>query len=333
MSQTRRWCGRAFTLIELLVVIAIIALLIGILLPALGKARQSAQNLKCQTSARNVGMGMQFYADDFNEWFPVMMTANPSPYRTWAGRKVLDLQYNAGGVAGLFSLAQAGDGTIDLDARKTEGDVGFFGSPSTGFARYADGNEVPLMRPYMDSYESLVCARDKEDLYWSTAPRWPTPRRKIATGTTKTPVEPAGEKDAIHYNISYLYFAGLQRDDRALVSSVVMWGDETLSSDASTSAFYGYDWVRGRAGSDGENQATLDEIGFNPETGYSERDNHGNRGGYFTFSDGHVEFVTENPQQKFYGSPEMYEAAGLPQSGVSINLIDPYRSWTTQVID
>jgi prepilin-type processing-associated H-X9-DG protein/prepilin-type N-terminal cleavage/methylation domain-containing protein len=57
---------KAFTLIELLVVVSIIALLVSVLLPALGKARDSARSAVCKVNLRTGGQAEQFYATDHN---------------------------------------------------------------------------------------------------------------------------------------------------------------------------------------------------------------------------------------------------------------------------
>jgi prepilin-type N-terminal cleavage/methylation domain-containing protein len=61
---------QAFTLIELLVVVAIIALLISILLPKLARAKEQSRTVKCLSNLKQVGIAMQSYFLDTNDWFP-----------------------------------------------------------------------------------------------------------------------------------------------------------------------------------------------------------------------------------------------------------------------
>lgn len=61
---------RAFTLIELLVVIAIIALLVGILLPAMGSARQAAKNVACLSRLQQLGVALSQYLNDSKDCLP-----------------------------------------------------------------------------------------------------------------------------------------------------------------------------------------------------------------------------------------------------------------------
>lgn len=63
---------RAFTLVELLVVIAIIGVLAGLLMPAFGRAKESARGAACASNLRQIGIGLQLYVQDNNNRMPIM---------------------------------------------------------------------------------------------------------------------------------------------------------------------------------------------------------------------------------------------------------------------
>jgi len=315
-----------FTLIELLVVIAIIALLIGILLPALGAARDSARKMKCQANTRSMGTIMALYANDWRDTYPVFTPPNSLPaIYTGATPGYLQKQELFGGASGLFSALQVGeDGNYGYrDQQATSAlDAKLRGTRPNGEKFAFD----PPLRNYADGFGELNCPSDKLDYYFGPPYVLPfqgnAPRE--SDGKALIPHEPHGETDVVYYNVSYLYIAGLKTDEPEVITPVPLWGDETLGSDLATWSWYG-----GLSDSDRQKYGNTDGRGY-----YGKYDNHGEAGGNFVFSDGHTDFVTDAVHEVFFETKEQAQAAGRrtvnPQS---INSINRYRSNYVFTID
>jgi len=80
--------GAGFTLIELLVVVAIIALLLSILLPALGMAREAARKPKCMANLRGIGAAIFMYAYDYRQTMPDYATMGKHQFRIAPGKSL-----------------------------------------------------------------------------------------------------------------------------------------------------------------------------------------------------------------------------------------------------
>jgi prepilin-type N-terminal cleavage/methylation domain-containing protein/prepilin-type processing-associated H-X9-DG protein len=117
MYRRYRSKNKAFTLIELLVVISIIALLMAIMLPALGRARQIAKATICQSNSRQIAQAVYIYAADNDDRVPPCRPGHPSsgPKHSWSSKYAVEWYYLVLEAAGAFEPSQYDDVYIDQE--------------------------------------------------------------------------------------------------------------------------------------------------------------------------------------------------------------------------
>jgi hypothetical protein len=188
---------------------------VSLIVPTLAGFQEQARRTKCLGNLQQFGEALHLYGNDFKGAFPLMPVPSGSP--------VVQSQWRYGGVSGLLSLWQVGDGRS----------IGYGGDVRDGLP-YSNGNREPLLESYISTLATLRCPADREDRYYGF-PYSPSGALSLAAAPVYKPEPPAKSLDVVTYNVSYYYVAGAKLHG----SAEPLIGDETNGPDLGDWAWYG----------------------------------------------------------------------------------------------